>query len=160
MTSADGATEADTADTTRVAVPTSGRPAGVPSVAVDAVGKLSESFERLIRARGHLYSFHQLLGGVDFMLDDAAQLFRDAGMPDVADEIERELIGRNVLEGRWTFQIVEEFDDTYYEPFANLERRLCRELMGGQRHVFESELKDQRRTKGHPRHARRPGDED
>ena len=33
----------------------------------------------------------------------------------MADEIEEDLLGRNVLAGRWTFQIVEEFDDGKFE---------------------------------------------
>jgi len=29
----------------------------------------------------------------------------------VAERLATELVGRNVLPGRWTFQVVEEFDD-------------------------------------------------
>jgi hypothetical protein len=61
-----------------------------------------------------------------------------------------------VLDGRWTFQVVEEFDDGYYGAVRGVERCVRDELMDGRRHVFEAELKDRRRTPGLPSHARRP----
>lgn len=38
-------------------------PDGVDEATVEAVGKLTEALETVERARGHLYSFHQLTGG-------------------------------------------------------------------------------------------------
>jgi hypothetical protein len=63
-----------------------------------------------------------------------------------------------VLPGRWTFQIVEEFDDTYYTPVVEAERRLRDELLQGRRHVYESEMKERRRTHGRAAHEARPAD--
>ena len=84
---------------------------GVADDAVtEAVGRASEALEYVERARGHLYSLHQLVGRADFLFEEAAELFRNAGQPERADEIDREVVGRNVLDGRWTFQVVEEFD--------------------------------------------------
>ena len=60
------------------------------------------------------------------------------------------LVGRNVLDGRWTFQVVEEFDDGYWSIFRDHERRVRDELQQGARHVFEAEMKEKRRTKGGP----------
>ena len=58
----------------------------------------------------------------------------------------------NTLAGRWTFQIVEEFDDGYYAPFRALHDAVRDETMLGRRHVFEAELKQRRRTHGRPGH--------
>ena len=66
------------------------------------------------------------------------------------------MVGRNVLYGRWTFQIVEEFDDDYWSIFREHERRVRDELQQGARHVFEAEMKEKRRTKGRPGHEARP----
>src|SRR5690606_30004940 len=112
--------------------------------------------EYLIRARGHLYSLHQLIGRVDFLFEDAADLFQQAGCVEEAERLRSEVIGRNVLDGRWTFQIVEEFDELYFAPIQAELDRLEADLMGGQRHVYESELKEQRRSRGRPGHERRP----
>ncbi|SBT37949.1 hypothetical protein [Micromonospora auratinigra] len=133
------------------------RPDGVSDATVEALGKLSEALETVERARGHLYSLHQLIGHADLMLDDAVRLFRAAGHGDLADTIDRELLGRNVIAGRWTFQIVEDFDDGYYGLFRELDRRARDELAGGRRHLFEAELKERRRSAGRPGHEARPG---
>ncbi|HWS32464.1 MAG TPA: hypothetical protein VN408_06950 [Actinoplanes sp.] len=123
---------------------------------VQALGKLSEALETVERARGHLYSTHQLVGSADFALDQAVSLFMQAGHVETAERIQRELIGRNVIPGHWTFQIVEEFDDGYYAEFREMERRARDELAGGRRHLYEAELKERRRTHGRPGHEARP----
>ncbi|WP_200209925.1 hypothetical protein [Micromonospora coerulea] len=133
------------------------RPAGVSDDTVEALGKLSEALETVERARGHLYSLHQLIGHADLMLDDAVELFRSAGHGEIADRIDRDLLGRNVIAGRWTFQIVEDFDDGYYALFRELDRRARDELAGGRRHLYEAEMKERRRTRGRPGHEARPG---
>ena len=132
------------------------RPDGATDDIVAGVGKASEAFEYIIRARGHLYSLHQLIGHADLMLDDAVALFRAAGHDGIAERIERDLLGRNVIAGRWTFQIVEEFDDLYYSAVESAIRELEERWCGGMRHLFESELKEQRRSAGRPGHEQRP----
>lgn len=132
------------------------RPEGVDDLTVEAVGLLTEALETTDRARGHLYTFHQLTGEADFKLGDAADKLREAGHEELADRLERDLVGRNVLPGRWTFQIMEDYDDTYWEPFRALERETRERLTGGVRHLHEAELKEQRRTHGHPAHHARP----
>src|SRR5215218_8144050 len=95
------------------------RPPGTTDATVEAVGKVSEAFEVL----------------------EAVELLRAAGHADLADRVETDLVGRNILAGRWTFQIVEEFEDGYYAAFRDHERRVREELMGGRRLVYEAEMK-------------------
>jgi hypothetical protein len=135
---------------------THARPEGASDELVEAAGKFSEMLERIERARGALYEFHQLLGGADAMLDDVVDKLRACGQEEWADRIQRELVGRNVLQGRWSFQIVEDFDDNYYEPLKGTEREMRNDLMDGKRHVFEAEMKQGRRTHGHPHHTATP----
>jgi hypothetical protein len=132
------------------------RPAGVDSGTVAAVGKLTEALETVERARGHLFTFHQLTGSADLELEEAVGGLRDAGHHELADRIEEELIGRNVLPGRWTFQIIEEYDDGYYRVFHEVERLTREQLVDGRRHLYEAEMKEARRTHGKPGHAARP----
>ena len=132
------------------------RPAGLDDATVEAVVAVSEAWEFVERARGHLYSFHQLMGHADLQLGEACDKLREAGHGPVADRLEEEVVGRNVLYGRWTFQIVEEFDDTYWSVFRDHERRVRDELQQGARHVFEAEMKERRRTHGKPGHERHP----
>jgi hypothetical protein len=122
------------------------RPPGTSDDAVAAAGHMSEALETLERARGHLYSFHQLIGEADFALDEVLAKLRAAGAEDLAAELARELVGRNVLEGRWTFQVVEEFNDGYWSVFRDYERRVRDAMTAGNRHVYEAELKARRRA--------------
>ena len=132
------------------------RPDGVDDATIAAVGKVSEALEYVERARGHLYSFHQLMGHADLVLGDACDELRAAGHAATADRLETDLVGRNVLPGRWTFQVVEEFDDGYWTQFREHERRVRRELQAGERHLFEAQLKEKRRTVGAEGHEARP----
>ena len=131
-------------------------PPGVSDATVEALGKLSEALETADRARGHLYSFHQLTGSADIALGEAVDSLRKAGHEAVADRLERELVGRNVVAGRWTFQIVEDYDDNYWSVFRGLEEEARRELAGGRRHLFEARMKESERTAGEPGHEATP----
>jgi hypothetical protein len=125
---------------------------------ITALGKLSEATEYVERARGHLYAFHQLSGTADLTIGAAVDAFREAGHDAIADEIAEELVGRNLVEGRWSFQIVEEYDDTYWSVVRDHERRARERLAGGRRHVLEASLKEDRRTPGRRHHEARPGE--
>jgi hypothetical protein len=134
------------------------RPEGVDDATVEALGKLSEALEVVEDARGHLYGFHRLTGMADLALGEAVDLLREAGHAELADRLRTELVGRNVVQGRWTFQIVEEYDDDYYATFKRLEAAARDDLVGGRRHLFEAEMKEERRTHGLPHHEAVPHD--
>jgi len=125
---------------------------------IEALGTLSEAVEWIERARGALYDFHQLTGHADMLLGDAADELERAGHHAWAAEIRTELVGRNVLEGRWTFQVVDEYDDTYWEPVRAVRRRAEAVLAGGRRHLHEAAMKQRRRTHGRRHHEAAPDD--
>ncbi|WP_420752053.1 hypothetical protein [Rhodococcus sp. O3] len=132
------------------------RPDGVDDATIEAVGKLSEALETIEQARGHLYAFHQLMGRGDLQAGDAADLLEAAGHAELAERVRTELVGRNIGEGRWSFQLVEEFDDGYWSEFRALDEDVRGKLVGGRRHLFEAEMKEQRRTHGRRGHESRP----
>ncbi len=148
-------TRTDGGDRERPA-PAHRRPAGVSDETVAALGKLSEALEVVEQARGMLYGFHRLTGKADLALGEAVEALRDAGQAPLADRVERDLVGRNVIEGRWTFQLVEEYDDGYYREFRETERQAREELAEGRRHLFEAELKEERRSHGRRHHEATP----
>jgi hypothetical protein len=131
-------------------------PEGVSDATIAALGTLSEALETCERARGHLYAFHQLTGTADFQLGDAVAALHEAGHNSIAHQLERELVGRNVLEDRWTFQILEDYDDNYWSLFRSLEKAARDELVQGRRHVYEARLKQAERTVGRPGHTAQP----
>lgn len=132
------------------------RPDGLDDATVEALGKLSEALEVVEHARGYLYGFHRLSGMADLALGDAVDQLRAAGHTDLADRIGEDLVGRNVLAGRWTFQVVEEYDDGYYATFKAHDQQARDSLAQGRRHLFEAEMKEDRRTHGRPGHEARP----
>lgn len=132
------------------------RPNDATDATVEALGKLSEAFEAVEHARGYLYGFHRLTGTADLALGEAVEMLREAGHTEVAERLDREIVGRNVIEGRWTFQIVEDYDDGYYAEFKAAEKRARDELVDGKRHLYEAEMKEDRRTHGRRNHEALP----
>lgn len=132
------------------------RPDGVDDATVEALGKLSEALEIVEEARGLLYTFHRRTGEADLALGEAVDLLREAGHGGFADSIDTDLVGRNVIEGRWTFQIVEEYDAGYYAAFREHERAAREALVEGRPHLFEAEMKEDRRTHGRRHHEATP----
>ena len=123
---------------------------------VEGLGKLSEALETIEQARGQLYGFHQHSGKADLLLQDAVELLRKAGHTQLADDLDRDLVGRNVIADRWTFQIVEDYDANYWSVFRDFDERARTELSDGDRHVFEARMKQRERTKGHRHHEAGP----
>lgn len=132
------------------------RPPDTSDATVAAVGKVSEAFECIEQVRGYLYAAHRLTGTADLALGEAVEQLRAAGHADLADVVDREMVGRNVVRGRWTFQLVEDFDDGYYADFQRIEKLVRDTLMAGRRHVYEAEMKAARRTAGLRGHEATP----
>jgi hypothetical protein len=132
------------------------RPDGVSDDDVKALGLLSEALETVEQARGNLYAFHQLSGRGDLQLQDAVKSLREAGHVELADRISNELVGRNVVYGRWTYQVVEEYDEGYWSLFRELERAAREQIADGKRHLLEAEMKADERTQGRSGHEASP----
>jgi hypothetical protein len=108
---------------------------------------LSEALEMVEHARGPLYGFHRLSGSADLTLQDAVGQRRGAGHAVLADDVERVLVGRDVVHDGWTFQIVEAYDSQSWQAFRDTERWVRERAGGAKPHLFEAELK-QREQRG------------
>jgi hypothetical protein len=116
-------------------------PDGVDDETVAALGELSAAFEVVEEARGHLYAFHRRSGTADLALQQALDHLRKAGHRELADEIDQVLVGRDVLPGMWTFQIVETYDRTYHDVWRAAVEKAERVAGGGLPHLAESGMK-------------------
>ena len=134
------------------------RPPGADDGTVEALGTLSEALEVVEQARGTLYAFHRLTGRADNDLADALDALEAAGHGELATRIRADLHGRNVLQDRWTFQVVEDYDHGYWSTFRRWEQEARDRLLAGRRHVYEAQLKERNRTHGRPGHEARPPD--
>lgn len=117
---------------------------------VDAVGRASEALEYVERARGHLYAFHQLIGRADALFEESARRLAAEGHGVDAASLWRNVVGRDVLDGRWTYQIVEGFDDDYYSVARSEVTRLEQSLVDNRRHAHEQAMRERRRTERPP----------
>lgn len=120
--------------------PARSRPDGMTDAEVQALGTLSEALEVVEYVRGLLYEFHRRSGTADKTLQQATDQLRSAGHPELAAELDDVLVGRNVLPGLWTFQIVEAYDEQYWSVFRAMEQRI-RDRLGADRHLYEAEMK-------------------
>ncbi len=136
------------------------RPDGVTDATVEALGKLSAALDHVEDARGHLYAFHRLCGSAETTLEEATAMIREAGHDDIADALDRDVLGRNPLPGMWSFQMVESYDDGYYADAKGIQQRAIDQLVDGRRHIFEAEMKELRRTRGREGHEATPDDAD
>jgi hypothetical protein len=66
---------------------------------------------------------------------------RRAGSEDLAQQIADVLVGRDIIDGLWSFQLVERYDAHYYHAFRAAKELVERKLTAGAPHVFEAEMK-------------------
>lgn len=128
--------------------PAHARPDGIDDASVDALGKLSEALEVAEDARGHLYAFHRLSGRADLDLQAAVRALRACGHEHAADIVDQVLVGRDVAAGKWTFQLVEEYDSSYLSVFRAVERSVRAALGDVPPHLAEAEMKAREQTEG------------
>lgn len=134
---------------TPVASDAARRPSDCSDELVAACGAVSEALEWIERARGHLYEFHQLTGRAHKLFAAAADQLRDADAVECARVLDLEVVSRDVIDGQWTFEIVEAYDAQYWEPIREVEASIRLELMNGHRHVFEAEFKHAMQVRRH-----------
>ncbi|AGB37915.1 hypothetical protein [Natronococcus occultus] len=105
---------------------------------LEALHEVELGLEWLQRAQGCLLEFHHATGhGMDH-LADAEILLRASGHEALADAIRTELLPHGVVDGdRWSYDVLEDFQETLLTETDVLESRVRRELADGRRHVPE-----------------------
>ena len=105
---------------------------------VSALHEVELGFEWLQRANGHLLQFHHATGhGMDH-LAAAEDHLRAAGHAELANAIRDELLPRGVVDDdRWSYDLVENFQQELLADVDAFEARAREELAAGDRHVAE-----------------------
>jgi hypothetical protein len=111
---------------------------GSTEASVDALHEVELGCEWLQRANGHLLQFHHATGhGMDH-LAAAEEHLREAGETALADAIRDELLPRGVVDDdRWSYDLVESFQDGLLADVGAFEQLARDELAAGDRHVAE-----------------------
>lgn len=112
----------------------------------EALHEVELGVEHLHRAHGHLVSFHHNTGRAMDHLAEAEGLLRESGHEGIADRLRDEYLPRGVVPpcdpddssaGRWSYDILEEFQATFLEDVVGFGDRVHDEIAGGCRHVSE-----------------------
>lgn len=105
---------------------------------LEALHEVELGLEWLQRAQGCLIEFHHATGhGMDH-LAEAEAVLEAAGRDDLADAIRNGLLPHGVVDrDRWSYDVLENFQETLLLETVALEQRVRQELADGQRHVRE-----------------------
>lgn len=104
----------------------------------EALHRVTLGMEWLQRAHGHLLAFHHGVGHAMDHFAAAEPLLRDADHTDLADAIRDEYLPRGVVdEDRWSYDVVEDFEDGVLADMDAFETAVRTQLADGQRHVAE-----------------------
>ena len=104
---------------------------------IDALHEVEVGTEWLQRAHGHLLAFHHAVGhGMDHF-ETAEYVLRGEGHDELADELRDDLLPLGVLDGTWSYGVVEAYQEGLLPATLDYEERLREELADGERHVAE-----------------------
>lgn len=104
----------------------------------DALHEVELGLEWLQRAQGNLIEFHHATGhGMDH-LNRAESMLRESGHTTHADELRETVLPHGVVDGdRWSYDVLESFQDTVHTEICRFERQVRDDLAGGDRHLRE-----------------------
>jgi hypothetical protein len=108
----------------------------------DALHELQLGTDHVHRAYGHLLSFHHAVGRAMDHFAEAERLFREADREDPAVTLRDQLLPAGVVGDRWSYEVVEEFESTFYRQVVDFESAVRADLADGLSHVAE---RDQQR---------------
>lgn len=97
--------------------------------------------EHVHRAYGYLLGFHHRIGHAMDAFAAAEGTLREAGHDDLADELRDRHLPAGPVDDRWTYELVESFEDGFLAAVASFDERIREDLSGGRRHVAEAEQK-------------------
>ena len=104
----------------------------------EALHRVELGVEWLHRAHGDLVEFHHKTGHAMDHLADAEARLRACGHTDLADALRDEYLPRGVIdEGRWSYDVLESYQDGFLSALTDFEERARGEIADGQRHVTE-----------------------
>ena len=116
----------------------------------EALHELELGLEWLHRANGHLVAFHHNIGHAADHLAEAERLFREAGRDGPANVLRDDLLPMGVIdEQRWSYDVLEGFQDGIFADSMEFEASVRERLAGGRRHV--TERRQERRWKNRSR---------
>lgn len=109
--------------------------------------------EYVYRGYGSLLDFHHDLGHAMDRLRQAEDELRAAGHEELADELRDEHLPKGVVDGMWSYEIVEAFREDFLDELSDFETSVREEVAGGVGHVTEREQQREWRERAEERGA-------
>lgn len=106
----------------------------------DALHELQLAVEHTNRAHGELLAFHHEIGAAFDRLAAAEELLRETGHGGWADDIRDDILPAGIIEGHWTYELVEAFENGTLERIDALQERAREDVADGVDHVGERQL--------------------
>ncbi|WP_255151458.1 hypothetical protein [Halorarius halobius] len=103
----------------------------------EALHALELGVEHVHRAFGALVECHHETGRAMDRFETARRKLRAAGHDEFADRLRDDLLPRGAVDDRWTYELVEAFDDQIRADAVDVEKQVRERLAGGERHVTE-----------------------
>lgn len=121
---------------------------GLSEAEIEALHEVEVGCEWLERAQGHLLAFHHAVGhGMDHFAV-AEDHLRDEGHPELANHIRDDVLPCGVVDGdRWSYGLVEAYEDTMLAEVRRMGQMIREELADGSRHVAERRQRKQWRDR-------------
>lgn len=110
-----------------------------------ALHRAGLGIEWLRRAHGSLVEFHHATGHAMDHLYEAEKTLRECGHAELADKLRDDLLSKGAVDDRWTYDLVESFDEGLLADATAIESGLRETLADGERHI--TERKQERRWK-------------
>lgn len=118
----------------------------------EALHRVELGVEWLHRAHGDLVEFHHETGHAMDHFAEAEEFLRDSGHDGLADALRDRYLPRGVIdEERWSYDVLECFQDGFLAELTAFEKRARDDIADGRRHV--SERTQERAWKGRAEHS-------
>lgn len=103
----------------------------------DALHHCQLGIEHVYRAYGSLLDFHHRVGHAMDRFHAAEERLRAAGHTELADELRDRHLPAGIVDGRWSYEVVEGFERDFLDPVTAFEVAVREDLAGGRTHVSE-----------------------
>lgn len=111
---------------------------------MEALHEMQLGKEDIRKAYGQLVQFHHNIGSGMNHFKKAADKLEEADMKNESDEV-GEIVPKDVIEGYWTWKLIEEFEEDFFQDVMSTESDVREKLSDGEEHVNEQLMEKRRK---------------
>lgn len=112
---------------------------------IEALHQLQLGKEHIRKAYGQLLGCHHEVGRGMNKIKKATEILEDCEREDLSEEV-GSIVPANATSDRWTWEIVDDFEDNLLEDVLKTDKEVREELADGQRHINEEQMENMRKS--------------